>query len=226
MIDLGKYGVVSFDMFQTLVDVDSRKDEVLKAIFAGRYEAECADRLWEEANAFVYSYFHGMGGNRPFVPVVRVFEECYRSLFPRYPVSIQPEAAARFLAEAHSRAASFPEAEGVIAAIARSRGTCVVSDTDEAMIRGLPERFGIKTVFTSQAYRSYKSDASGELFRAAIGALGVEPGRLLHVGDGSSDVLAAKAAGADCVWLNRSGRAWKGSAKPDYVVTDLRQLIE
>jgi hypothetical protein len=49
MIDLDKYQVISFDMFQTLVDVDSRKDEVLKAIFGDSYEAERADREWTGA---------------------------------------------------------------------------------------------------------------------------------------------------------------------------------
>ena len=76
-----------------------------------------------------------MGGDRAFVPLVEVFEASYKEIFPKHSIEKSPSEGARILAEAHDCAAPFPEVERVVSEIGRSRRTCIISDTDEVMIR-------------------------------------------------------------------------------------------
>lgn len=70
-----------------------------------------------------------------------------------------------------------------------------------------------------------------EIFEAALGELGVEPGAALHVGDSlRSDVGGAAACGIGTVWITRrvgdaerSLREFKG-VRPDFVVSDLAEI--
>ena len=49
---------------------------------------------------------------------------------------------------------------------------------------------------------------------------------VLHVGDDAAlDVLGARAAGMQCVWLNRSGAAWNHPGPAPWTVSSLRELV-
>ncbi len=64
------------------------------------------------------------------------------------------------------------------------------------------------------------------LFEVAIRILGCAPSALLHVGDSPrNDVHGARLAGARSVWLNRDGLEDPGDSRPDYEISDLRELI-
>jgi putative hydrolase of the HAD superfamily len=220
-----KYKLVSFDMFQTLVDVDTQKDRVLRLFFADRYTSDIADHFWADANAFVYAYFHRMADSvEPFHTTVEVFESCYKKLFPAYSISMAPRDAALALAAAHNDALPYNEVSRVLPDIRARYRTCLISDTDDRMVASLLQKFAFDRVYTSESYRAYKFDRSGVLFRSALRDFGVEPGEMLHIGDGTNDVLGAKLVGADAVWVNRTGREWHDSVRPDYVVRDLSEL--
>lgn len=221
-----KYKLISFDMFQTLVDVDTQKDRVLRLIFADRYAPDIADRFWADANAFVYAYFHRMAdSSEPFRTTVEVFESCYKKLFPEYSIGMAPRDGAMALAAAHNDALPYEEALRVVTDIGSRYRTCLVSDTDDVMVASLLNKFAFERVYTSERYRAYKFDRSGVLFRSALRDFGIEPGEMLHIGDGTNDVLGAKLVGSDAVWVNRSGREWKDSVRPDYIVRDLSELV-
>jgi FMN hydrolase / 5-amino-6-(5-phospho-D-ribitylamino)uracil phosphatase len=221
-----KYKLISFDMFQTLVDIDTQKYPVLEALFAPNFSRGRADALWEEANSFVYAYFHRMASEaEPFVSTVDVFASCYEKLFPKYGIDKNPRDGAMLLAQAHAKALPFFEVNQVVSRINEIFTTCIISDTDNTMISGLPESFSIPTVYTSETYKAYKFSRSGILFKTALRDFGIEPCEMLHIGDGSNDVLGAKMVGADAVWVNRNDRPWDHAIKPDYVIRDLRELL-
>lgn len=61
--------------------------------------------------------------------------------------------------------------------------------------------------FSARTLGFAKPDPRG--FAAVAAAAGLEPQQLLHVGDHpEQDVLGARAAGVQTVWLNRSGESW------------------
>jgi len=95
------------------------------------------------------------------------------------------------------------------------------------LIRGILEKQGVLAYFEALAF----SDEEGyvkpdpRLFMAALEALGVEPGKAVHVGDSvKSDVLGAKYAGMKTVWLKTRDQAMV--AEPDRIITSLPQLPE
>ena len=95
------------------------------------------------------------------------------------------------------------------------------------LMRGILEKQGVLDYFEALAF----SDEVGyvkpdpRLFMAALEALGVEPGKAVHVGDSvKSDVLGAKNAGMQTVWLKTRDQAMV--AEPDRIITRLTQLPE
>ncbi len=95
------------------------------------------------------------------------------------------------------------------------------------LMRGILKKQGVLAYFEALAF----SDEVGyvkpdpRLFMAALEALGVEPGKAVHVGDSvKSDVLGAKYAGMKTVWLKTRDQAMV--AEPDRIITSLTQLPE
>lgn len=222
-----RYKLISFDMFQTLVDVNTQKDAVMKAVLGDGYSAEKGDALWNDANRFVFSYFHRLPDPpEHFVEVLKIFEQCYAELFPRYDVKIDPVAGARVLAKAHGKSLFYRDSLPFLETVRQNHHTCLISDADLIMIEGILERVKFDQIFISEKYRTYKFDDAGLLFRAAFEEFKIEPHEMLHIGDGYSDVTGAKKAGADAAWINRWGLEWNHEIRPDYIITSLLELLD
>jgi putative hydrolase of the HAD superfamily len=90
-------------------------------------------------------------------------------------------------------------------------------------------RCGIADLFaghvTARAAGAAKPDA--RIFARLAQAAGVEPHRVLHVGDDPlADVVGATGAGMQAVWLNREGRAWPEQfAPPARTISSLAEII-
>jgi putative hydrolase of the HAD superfamily len=224
---LKKYKLISFDMFQTLVDVDTQKERVMKAVLGGDYSLEKGDSLWRDANHFVFSYFRGLH-NRPedFVGILRIFEQCYAELFPKYDVKSDPVTAARILAKAHGDSLFYEDSLPFLEKVQRSHQTCLISDTDFIMIEEILCKVRFERVYLSEKYKAYKFDPLGTLFRAALDEFKIKPHEMLHIGDGYSDIVGAKRVGADAAWINRREAIWSHEVKPDFVLTSLLDLLE
>jgi putative hydrolase of the HAD superfamily len=221
-----KYRLISFDMFQTLVDVNTQKDTVMKTVLEDDYSVEKGELLWKDANRFVFSYFHKLhNGRESFVEVLRIFEQCYVELFPKYNVKIDPVAGARVLAKAHSKSLFYCDSLPFLEKVQQKYQTCLISDTDLIMVEELLSKVTFDRVYISEKYKAYKFDKCGTLFRAALDEFKINPQEMLHIGDGYSDIAGAKQVGADAAWINRSGGEWNYEIKPDFVVTSLLDLL-
>ena len=65
------------------------------------------------------------------------------------------------------------------------------------------------------------------LFQIALERAGCTAQELLPVGDSvENDVAGAKNAGVKSVWVNRNGGQASGSARPDFEISTLRELVE
>lgn len=67
-----------------------------------------------------------------------------------------------------------------------------------------------------------------EIFHAAAEVAGCSDGEILYVGDGQyTDILGAKNAGIEMVWINRARQELlQGIPRPDHEIHDLRDLFE
>ena len=120
----------------------------------------------------------------------------------------------------------YPEVREAVDRLASRFRLAVISDTDDDYFVpawGLSD-LPVRLVFTSQGARNYKLSPEGLIFQRAFTALGVEPGEVAHVGDAVSDVVGARAAGAQAVWLSRDGREWSDDqAEPTFIARDLAE---
>lgn len=84
--------------------------------------------------------------------------------------------------------------------------------------------------FSAREFGSGKPHAP--IFEAAAASVGVQPGAVLHVGDDAAlDVVGARNAGMQAVWLAREGTnavppVWPTDGHPHVTVTTLLALCE
>jgi HAD superfamily hydrolase (TIGR01509 family) len=99
-------------------------------------------------------------------------------------------------APAYAAAMRFELLPGVVPALARLRGLglelAVVANWD-LTLRGMLDEVGLADHFRIVVHAAGKPAADGLL--RALDALGVSPGRALHIGDDAVDESAARAAG-------------------------------
>jgi len=103
-----------------------------------------------------------------------------------------------------------------------------------AVTNGAPEMqsaklagLGVTDYFQAVVYAGYDTPAkpSPEPFHTALGALGVNPERAVHVGDSlGSDVAGAHAAGVGSAWLPGDDAPETPDPQPDYVLESLSDL--
>lgn len=102
----------------------------------------------------------------------------------------------------------------------------VLSNIDRPDIEAAIEKhkLPLTSIITSEDVRSYKPRP--ELFLAGLDALRLPPEEVLHVGDSAtSDVIGANQLGIAVAWINRLGKALTVTAKPDYTITTLPELL-
>lgn len=220
-----KIKLVCVDMFQTLVDVNKRKmivgERMLKALYTESLAVEC----WEEATLLVMKHF---GSHQTiegdFRRVKHGFEECYKSLWEVRKYDIDPVESAHILASEHALAPLFEDTHDFMSNIGEKYPICLVSDADEDMILPLLTQFKFDHILVSETNQCYKADS--KLFNKVLEHYLLEPQEILHIGDGYSDIAGAKKIGIVSCWLNREKREWSHEIKPDYVVHNLREVIE
>ena len=118
-------------------------------------------------------------------------------------------------------------AEGVMEGLAEiDKPVCIVSNADTEDIEiaigalGLP----IEHVVTSEDARSYKPDAA--IFHRALDYMGVDPSRVIHVGDSlHSDVGGAAKLGIKTCWIRYADRILDvGTGQADYEISSMTDL--
>lgn len=224
---MNKFKIVSLDMFQTLVDVNSRRHHVWKRILGEAYNEQFVEECWSEANKLVFGYFSKyVCEEKDFYSVKQVFEKCYRELFPLKGVNFDPCKGAKILADEHGYACPYEDSELFLESVRKHYTICLVSDTDRDMVQPLLETFNFNKVFLSEDFECYKFDPKGYIFNEVINYYKVNPEDIIHIGDGYSDVVGAKRVGIKTCWLNRHNVKWNHEIKPDYIVSSLREAVD
>jgi putative hydrolase of the HAD superfamily len=89
------------------------------------------------------------------------------------------------------------------------------------------DTLGFGEYFETVVHRGYDAPAkpAPDPFHAVLDALGVAPGRAVHVGNSvASDVAGAKRAGVRAVLLENGSGAEEAGPDPDGVVASMRDL--
>lgn len=224
---MSDFAVVSIDLFQTLVDVTSRRHEVWQELLQERYSEQLADEYWALGSASLVDHFHRLTSqSTSFLTLKSIFEVVFAELSSTIGLDFNPRKAALVLAAQHRLALLHKDTRGFLDAVGDEYPICLVTDTDDDMLPPtLPGLYKFDCIFTSEQMRSYKNDPECRLFSAVVRHYEVAPKKILHIGDSSADVLGAYRVGIKTCWLNRDGRSWQHNVQPDYTVKSLSEIV-
>jgi putative hydrolase of the HAD superfamily len=222
---MNRFSIVSIDMFGTLVNLATVRHSVWREFLKEKYTDELADEYWFKASDYVFRcYEEKVIQQRQYISPRAMFEDSYRKLFAEIGLDYNLQKAAEVLALHHSSSELFEDTLPFLEAVGKKYTVCLSSDTDEDMLGQLRYIYPFDKVFISEKIGSYKTSRDGRFFSEVIGHYGVEPEKIIHVGDSVSDIAGAKEAGITTCWVNRRGKNWTVDITPDYEVTSLTEF--
>ncbi|MFD3274447.1 HAD family hydrolase [Paenibacillus dendritiformis] len=218
-----QFELVSLDMFQTLVNVDSRIEQIWKPILLNSYTYEAANKCAHLLLRYFFEHWVEMRKTRQFFLTKEVYERSFLSVFEHLNISYDTTAANKILFEEHRLSEFYEDTLDFLSRISAKYKICIVSDADDAMLPRFYTDYGIH-IFTSEQYRSYKNDDSNTMFKEMLKFYNVNPSKVIHIGDSVSDVEGARREGIITCWLNRNKKTWDYELKPDYVIESFNDL--
>ncbi|WP_340022962.1 HAD family hydrolase [Paenibacillus sp. FSL K6-1096] len=217
------FRIISLDMFQTLVNIQGRRAEVWKPLLKQEFSEA---RSLELGSQLLKGYYTAASAAREagtFISSREIYYIGFQSISQKYGLDYDSTQAVDNLFAQHRLSEMYADTLAFLERICGEYQVCIVSDTDELMLPEFYRNYPI-TLFTSEAYQSYKNDSQNRMFTEVIAHYGVEPGQILHIGDSAADILGAARAGIRSCWLNRDGQQWQHEVKPDYTAETLDEV--
>jgi 2-haloacid dehalogenase len=120
----------------------------------------------------------------------------------------------------------FPDTIAALRALGSRYRLAVVSNIDDDLFAATARQLGVSFdhVVTAEQVRSYKPRPA--IFEEALRRLAAEPGTVVHVAEGVTEIPPARRLGCATVWVRRYGRSARLLTEaPDLDVPDLRSLL-
>ncbi|QTL02032.1 HAD-IA family hydrolase [Aquabacter sp. L1I39] len=200
-----RYDAVVFDLLTALIDSWSLWNDI-----AGSPEAGLR---WRRK---YLELTYGCGSYRPYEELVaEAAQAC------GFPVDW-----AQALADRQAELTCWPEAQGVLAELARKVPLGIATNCSRTLGAIAVSRTGtdFAAVVTAEDAGYYKPRP--EPYRAVLEKLGVDPARTLFVAGSASDVPGARGVGMSVYWHNRMGLKPVDAARPDYIADSLDPLLK
>lgn len=220
--DPGIVSTVTFDSYSTLVDVDAAE-----AALADRVDdPEPVSKLWRSRSlqyTFVANYTDSY---KPFYEINR---DALQYALASHDVDIDAKERDSILAVYHELDV-FDDVRDAIERLVDAGYPCyVVSNGNPEMLESMLEHADltdlIEDTVSAHEVRTYKPAA--EIYRHAAGRSGTPIEEIAHVTTGWFDVLGARHAGMQGVWVNRSNNPWEPfDGTPDLTVGDIHGLAD
>lgn len=223
MNPLKPFEVISLDMFQTLVNVNSRREYVWRPILNGFFTSDLAEQCGGRLLELFWYHSSDLRSTKQFHLTQDIYKRCFESLFKEKGITYDPLEATRILISEHTHSELYEDTVEFLEGIINKYKVCIVSDTDEAMLPKFYLDYRLR-IFTSEQYQSYKNDDHNAMFKQLLHTYHVNSSQVIHIGDSISDVVGAKREGIVSCWLNRERRSWGHEVKPDLVIHSLRDL--
>ncbi len=229
-MDLGRYEVVSFDCYGTLVDWESGIVSALRPVLSDHG----VDATDEEILGLHARTEHRLqAASRPgsYVKYRDVLREEVREAGRRWGFEPTPSEVAS-LADSLRHWKPFPDTVEALRALKGRYRLAIISNVDDGLFALTACHLEVEFdwIVTAEQARTYKPSLNN--FRLALERIGVPPDRLLHAAESLfHDVAPAKRLGLSTVWVHRRagkegfGATPPASAEPDLEVPDLKSLV-
>jgi HAD superfamily hydrolase (TIGR01509 family) len=218
-----RYDAVLLDAFGTLIELDDPfgrlQRSVRRHLGAGITLADAERALRAEVTYYADHCHEGSDART----LAALRERCAAIVLAELRIAADPAIAAALLIDAIAFRA-YDDVAPLLAGLAEARvGVAVVSNWDCSLPDALAAA-GIQVDHVVASGSSGSSKPDPGIFRAALAALGVEPGRALHVGDTEeTDGVGARSAGIDVRIIDRGGAA--AGADTISALTDVLDLL-
>jgi 2-haloacid dehalogenase len=229
VLDAGRYEVISFDCYGTLIDWESGIISGLRPVLANHridvtddeilgLHAQTEHRLQSSSTKGNYTKYRNILRQE-------VLEAGERWGFEPEPSEVDA------LADSLRDWKPFPDTVEVLHALKRRYKLAIISNVDDGLFALTACHLEVEFdwIITAEQAGTYKPSRNN--FEVAIGRMGVGRERILHAAESLfHDVAPAKEMGLSTVWVHRrTGKEGFGAtppadAKPDLEVPDLRTL--
>lgn len=224
---MSKYELICIDMFQTLVDIDIRIPFIWRRILKENYNEQLSRKCAKLVESKVVNRFHEcITLSEEFSNLKSIFEPSFFEISQEIGIDFDSKDAVDIFMDEHGNARLFEDAIQFFETLGDTFPICLVSDADTEMIVRLLDMFKFDKVFISESVKSYKNEPNSRIFKEVLKHYDIDPGKVIHIGDASTDILGANKNGIRSCWINRQGREWKYSIEPDYTVRSLVEVID
>jgi 2-haloacid dehalogenase len=220
--DPDRVTTVTFDSYSTLVDVDAAE----RALAARVDDPEPVSKLWR-ARSLEYTFVaNQIDAYQPFYEMNR---DALQYALDVHDVDVTTDQREEILAVYHELEVFDDVREGIERLREGSYDCYVVSNGNPEMLDSMVEHAGIgdliEDTVSADEVRTFKPAA--ELYRHAAARTGTPIDELAHVTAGWFDVLGARHAGMQGVWVDRKGTPWETfGGDPDLTVETFFELAE
>ena len=145
-----KIEVICIDMFQTLVNIYSRKEFIWKRILKEEYTKETEEKYSNLVDKKIIEKFHEDGDKNNFQNLKTIFLEKFTEVFEELKLSVNPLEATEIFIEEHGFAEPYEDCNEFLKTVGRNHPICLISDADIEMIKPLLEKFNFDKVFISE----------------------------------------------------------------------------
>jgi len=224
-MDFSVFTTITFDCYGTLIDWEAGLLSALRRVLSAHQQTLPDETLLE-----LYGEFEAQAESGPYQSYRDVLESVARQFGERCGFHLSP-AELRSLHESIPAWPPFPDTVAALRKLQERYKLAIISNIDDDLIAETRKQLGVDfaAVITAQQASSYKPSLNN--FRLALQTLGIEPVRLLHVGQSVyHDVIPAQSLGIRTVWVNRKsarpgvGAVRKATGRPDLEVPDVATL--
>ena len=228
-IKLSNFDAVTFDVYGTLIDWEPSITAFLSEWASPSGLVTPGDELLmalARARTVIQT-------ERPAHLYPDILRRCFDRICSEY--GVQPDEATReaFAVSPHAWPA-YPDSHDGLVELQAQAKVCALSNIDERSLQASSGILGITfdLVVTAERVGAYKPDTPHfDTALTDLGALGIRPERILHVGQSlRADIALANQIGLTSVWVHRPDRVMGLSgapdAKPDLTVSSLAELVQ
>jgi 2-haloacid dehalogenase len=212
---------VTFDSYSTIVDVEAAEQALADRV----PDPEPVSRHWR-ARSLAYTFVaDDVDAYRPFYELNR---SALQHALDTVGVDLSPEERDEILAVYHELDVFDDVREGLAALTEASYDCYVVSNGNPEMLDSMVEHADIDDLLvdTVSAHEVETFKPNVELYRHAADRTGTALDRIAHVSAAWFDVLGARHAGMQSVWVDRGKVPWDDFAgDPDLTVASFHELV-
>ena len=227
MLDLGRFKVLTFDCYGTLIDWETGIFSALRPVLAAHRKSITDSDFLE-----MYSTLEAEAEQGEFQPYREVLHSVVRGFGQRLGFTPDP-AEMRSLPESLATWRPFPDTVPALLELKKRYRLAVISNVDDDLFAATASQLKVSFnhVVTAGQARCYKPCL--EIFKMALTRIAVPPHQVLHLAQSIyHDVIPARSLGISTVWVNRpsprpgAGAAKAASANPDLEVANLTALTK